>query len=635
MEVKALQRSKRARTIRAFAALLQRLDAAQMLGTTQAAITEYADSIRQATFVTLQEGIEALQNWHTSRHRVPLTLSSIETMRSALLILMERVQWTAAEPVGATFQEHDDYAKFFKMLKMRVPRPAVEIKMRAAGLDPSVLDCPEEDAGEATPPTYADHPTYAKFFKMLSMGVPRPAVEIKMRNAALDPSVLDTPGAPAPGDASARTTSVDEQLLNRKRKPLHAVDGDEGASASTQIPYEQLDPDTPLGTAATFLASMTPERRLRVQADVELLHVCTKDEGGLGQTLERRLAEVSAFEAQGTAFEQVVQRLEAVFGEGDPWYQLCGQIRSRQPMALSTSVDSNALAMPHPFAEILALFESDTSYANKTIVRKKGATDPAQWLGGLTVSHLSRLCKGRKFNGITNYSMAAKDTPKALIDAMLAAGFPYGFESGLGNLPVVVPTTWQATLTFGSRVTTPRQALVQVLAPDFVSTLLPTVSIAALPDGARRQEMVLFKDAVDRVQNKILATLYGRLVARFDQTYCRMVSRWATTLPPIYASVGVEFPGATSWTTWSTGAEFHGHAAHCRDFCEHWTRVSKLPSQLDLSTFAAAPAATSTKAIDEEQRNTRRHAVRGDEDDEPEDDDGDWANDTPAPDVYY
>ncbi|XP_044002107.1 WASH complex subunit 3 isoform X2 [Aphidius gifuensis] len=37
------------------------------------------------------------------------------------------------------------------------------------------------------------HPVYEKFFKMINFGVPKPAVQIKMTQEGLDPSLLDDP----------------------------------------------------------------------------------------------------------------------------------------------------------------------------------------------------------------------------------------------------------------------------------------------------------------------------------------------------------------------------------------------------------------------------------------------------------
>ena len=73
------------------------------------------------------------------------------------------------------------YAKYFKMLKMHLPRGAVEMKMQADGFDDtSILDAPESDGGGGgggggggTNPR--DDSKYAKYFKMLKMHLPRRA----------------------------------------------------------------------------------------------------------------------------------------------------------------------------------------------------------------------------------------------------------------------------------------------------------------------------------------------------------------------------------------------------------------------------------------------------------------------------
>ncbi|KAA0173191.1 hypothetical protein FNF27_05279 [Cafeteria roenbergensis] len=111
---------------------------------------------------------------------------------------------------GVPLGQDPAYAPFFKMLKVGVPRPAVEIKVREAGLDPAALDADQSKpfgkptaagAGGAGAPAagpdaaggvpLGQDPAYAPFFKMLKVGVPRPAVEIKVREAGLDPAALD------------------------------------------------------------------------------------------------------------------------------------------------------------------------------------------------------------------------------------------------------------------------------------------------------------------------------------------------------------------------------------------------------------------------------------------------------------
>ncbi|KAJ8603371.1 hypothetical protein CTAYLR_004267 [Chrysophaeum taylorii] len=97
---------------------------------------------------------------------------------------------STTKPATAKVLNDPKYAKYFKMLEMHLPRGAVEQKMRADGLDPSVLDGggQTEAAGAAK---VLNDPKYAKYFKMLEMHLPRGAVEQKMRADGLDPSVLD------------------------------------------------------------------------------------------------------------------------------------------------------------------------------------------------------------------------------------------------------------------------------------------------------------------------------------------------------------------------------------------------------------------------------------------------------------
>ncbi|XP_065670401.1 WASH complex subunit 3 isoform X3 [Hydra vulgaris] len=50
--------------------------------------------------------------------------------------------------------------------------------------------------------TVSKDPRYMKFFKMLNVGVPLPAVKAKVAQEGLNPDLLDTPNAPAPPTAT-------------------------------------------------------------------------------------------------------------------------------------------------------------------------------------------------------------------------------------------------------------------------------------------------------------------------------------------------------------------------------------------------------------------------------------------------
>ncbi|KAJ8602924.1 hypothetical protein CTAYLR_001489 [Chrysophaeum taylorii] len=117
---------------------------------------------------------------------------------------------------GAAIKDNPQLAKYFKMIRMHVPKLAVEAKMAQEGLDPSVLDLnPDEPApedeklkpGEAA--RDGDDARYAEFAKMLKLHVPRGSLEHKMRAEGLDPKklLLGEPAVdPAPGDEEAAET---------------------------------------------------------------------------------------------------------------------------------------------------------------------------------------------------------------------------------------------------------------------------------------------------------------------------------------------------------------------------------------------------------------------------------------------
>ena len=94
-------------------------------------------------------------------------------------------------------------AKYERMLKMGLPRGAVEQKMRIEGLDPGLLD---GEGGAAIAPDEATSAALAKYYRMLKMGLPRGAVEQKMRLEGLDPRLLNEGGTTRSSETSAAAT---------------------------------------------------------------------------------------------------------------------------------------------------------------------------------------------------------------------------------------------------------------------------------------------------------------------------------------------------------------------------------------------------------------------------------------------
>ncbi|CAH0480632.1 unnamed protein product [Peronospora belbahrii] len=108
-------------------------------------------------------------------------------------------------------KEHEKFAKFFKLVKMGMPLPHVKLKAVSEGLDGDLLDTPDKlvdesgkeiKAGGGKTMKASEHPSYVKCFELLKIGMPRPQLELKMSAESLDPKVLDTPDAMVPEDVS-------------------------------------------------------------------------------------------------------------------------------------------------------------------------------------------------------------------------------------------------------------------------------------------------------------------------------------------------------------------------------------------------------------------------------------------------
>ncbi|KAI9917007.1 hypothetical protein PsorP6_017039 [Peronosclerospora sorghi] len=118
------------------------------------------------------------------------------------------------------------HGKYLQMVKVGLPTAVVEHKMRMEGVDPSWLQGPPKRPEPKAAPVLevtaeeraAHRKKYHKYFQMLRMGLPRGAVEQKMRMAGLDPAELNGP-RPVPATPEQPTKSLKRQ--NSVRKKLH------------------------------------------------------------------------------------------------------------------------------------------------------------------------------------------------------------------------------------------------------------------------------------------------------------------------------------------------------------------------------------------------------------------------------
>jgi hypothetical protein len=100
---------------------------------------------------------------------------------------------------SVTVPQGSERSKYLQMLKMGIPRPAVESRMKQVGLDPSLLETgsngrlpkPVQELPTGSPIATPQWAERSKYLEMLKMGIPRPAVESRMKQAGLDPFLLD------------------------------------------------------------------------------------------------------------------------------------------------------------------------------------------------------------------------------------------------------------------------------------------------------------------------------------------------------------------------------------------------------------------------------------------------------------
>lgn len=94
-----------------------------------------------------------------------------------------------------TYAKHPIYGKYFKMISIGIPRAAVQIKItNEIGKDGiQILQHHPDDIIVLRKIKQSEHSNYMRFFKMLTVGIPRKAVEQKMFMENIDINILNEP----------------------------------------------------------------------------------------------------------------------------------------------------------------------------------------------------------------------------------------------------------------------------------------------------------------------------------------------------------------------------------------------------------------------------------------------------------
>ena len=157
----------------------------------------------------------------------------------------------AAEKIEQKEQENKDasrpplkkdpeFAKYFKMLSMGIPVGAVQQALARDGKDPSIMEMDHDKPYSSKPksteserPPLREDPKFAKYFKMLKMKLPMGAVKQAMTRDGLDPSIMDMDhDKPLPNvtsstkeaDVSARKKSPARPKVLRKKLFWTSID---------------------------------------------------------------------------------------------------------------------------------------------------------------------------------------------------------------------------------------------------------------------------------------------------------------------------------------------------------------------------------------------------------------------------
>jgi len=129
-------------------------------------------------------------------------------------------------PTGPPMKEDERFKKYWKMKSVGLPDGAVANAMMKDGLDAKAIELDWDKNYEAqtqpagggvdTGPPLKDDPAYAKYFKMLSVGLPPPVVQNAMTRDGIDPKILDLD--PEKSVASQLKVDIKKAPIKKKKK---------------------------------------------------------------------------------------------------------------------------------------------------------------------------------------------------------------------------------------------------------------------------------------------------------------------------------------------------------------------------------------------------------------------------------
>ena len=187
---------------------------------------------------------------------------------------------TFNEPISSLLREMsndaDIYAKYRRMLKMGIPQQQVDFAMKMDGLDPSKFVSIEEPSQEL-PQVDASFlgglelrgDQYDKYRRMLKAGLPLGAIEQKMKQDGIDPLLLGIP--------NIKIESVNGiPNKNTEHPSTSTPNGPENTTHSVSIAKPTIPPPSVLRHVVHAPSLPTINEKQQIPASSTLRHVTTK-----------------------------------------------------------------------------------------------------------------------------------------------------------------------------------------------------------------------------------------------------------------------------------------------------------------------------------------------------------------------
>ncbi|POM77563.1 Formin-2 domain containing hypothetical protein, partial [Phytophthora palmivora] len=233
--------------------------------------------------IILDFGPEAI--YEEVKDRIASTLR-VSTLQDDIKCVKPPTAESVEDPAsGVLLKDHEVYAKYFKMLKMGLPEGAVRQKMKVDGVDERALDL-GGDAPFSKLPKPArkmeiiasvsevklkDDPKYAKYFKMLQMGLPEGAVRQKMKADGVDERALELGGdalvSQMTGPSSENNVKLKEDPTFAKYFKMLAMGLPEGAVRQKMKAEGVNEHALDLGGDALVSELAAPQNNVKLQDD--------------------------------------------------------------------------------------------------------------------------------------------------------------------------------------------------------------------------------------------------------------------------------------------------------------------------------------------------------------------------------